>query len=51
MLWVSAFIYALYMLRKFQIFASGFSILTCFLYLCALEIIPTGLLVASALIF
>ncbi len=51
MLWVSAFIYVLFIFRKFQIFASDFSILTSFLYLCALEIIPTGLLIASALIF
>ncbi len=50
MLWISAFIYALFLLRKFQIFASGFSILTSFLYLCSLEILPTGLLVASAMI-
>ncbi len=51
MLWISAFIYVLFILRKSQIFYSSFSILTCFLYLCALEIIPTGLLIASALIF
>ncbi len=51
MLWLSACIYALYMLRKTQIFASSFSIFTSFLYLCALEIIPTGVLIASALIF
>ncbi len=51
MLWVSAFIYTLSLLRKTQIFLSGFSILTSFLYLCALEIIPTGILVISVLIF
>ncbi len=51
MLWISAFIYAVFLLRKTQIFASSFSILTSFLYLCALEIIPTGLLVAPVLIF
>ena len=50
MLWVSAAIYAVALLRKFQIFASGCSIFTAFLYLCALEIFPTGALVASALI-
>ncbi len=50
MLWISAFIYALLLLRKLQIFASGFSIFASFLYLCALEILPTGLLVASALV-
>ena len=51
MLWVSAGIYALSLLRKTQIFASGCSIFTAFLYLCALEIFPTGILVVSALIF
>ncbi len=51
MLWVSAFIYTLSLLRKTQIFLSGFSKLTCFLYLCGLEIIPTGLLIAPVLIF
>ncbi len=51
MRWISAFTYALYILRKTQIFASSFSIFTSFLYLCALEIIPTGLLIAPALIF
>ena len=51
MLWISIIIYALFLLRKTQIFASGCSIFAAFLYLCALEIIPTGVLVASALIF
>ena len=51
MLWISACIYAIFLLRKTQIFVSGCSIFTAFLYLCALEIFPTGVLVASALIF
>ena len=51
MLCVSAFIYALFLLRKFQIFVSGCSFFTAFLYLCALEILPTGALVASAIVF
>ncbi len=51
MLWISAFIYTLLLLRKTQIFSSGCSIFASFLYLCALEILPTGLLIASALIF
>ena len=51
MLWISAFIYAVFLLRKTQIFISGCSIFTAFLYLCALEIFTTGALVASALIF
>ncbi len=50
MLWISASIYALLLLRKMQIFISGFSIFAGFLYLCALEILPTGLLIASAVI-
>ena len=51
MLCVSALIYVLFMLRKLQIFASGCSFFAAFLYLCALEIVPTGVLVASAIIF
>jgi len=50
MLWISGIIYTLSLLRKTQIFVSGCSFFTAFLYLCALEIIPTGALVASALI-
>ena len=51
MLCVSAFIYLLFLIRKTQIFASGCSFFTAFLYLCALEFFPTGALVASAIIF
>ena len=51
MLWVSAITYALFLLRKLQIFNSSCSFFSSFLYLCALEILPTGALVASALIF
>ena len=51
MLWVSASIYLIFALRKFQILASSSSFFAAFLYLCALEIIPTGALVASAIIF
>ena len=50
MLWISAIIYGLFLVRKFQIFISSCSIFTAFLYLCALEIIPTGTLVVSAII-
>ena len=50
MLWLSAVIYIIFILRKTQIFASSCSIFTAFLYLCALEILPTGALVASAVI-
>ena len=51
MLWISATIYLLFLVRKFQIFISGCSFFTAFLYLCALEILPTGALVASAIVF
>lgn len=50
MLWLSAVIYAIFLLRKTQIFTSSCSIFTAFLYLCALEILPTGALIASAVI-
>lgn len=50
-IWLSAATYMLYLVRKFQIFQSSHSIFTSFLYLCALEIVPTGILVVSAIIF
>lgn len=50
-IWVSAAIYAVYLIRKFQLFQSNHSIFTAFLYLCALEIIPTGTLVVATIIF
>ena len=51
LLWLSALIYGLYLVRKLQIFASSCSIFAAFLYLCALEILPTGILVVSDVIF
>ena len=51
MLWVSASIYLIYLLRKTQILTSSASFFAAFLYLCALEFIPTGALIASAIIF
>ena len=51
MLWVSALIYAVFLLRKTQIFSTSCSVFVAFLYLCALEMIPTGILVVSAIIF
>ena len=51
MLWVSAVIYVLFLFRKTQIFCSSCSVFTAFLYLCALEILPTGILVVSEIIF
>ena len=50
MIWVSGAIYLLFILRRTQIFASSYNFFTVFLYLCALEIIPTGVLVTSAMI-
>lgn len=50
-IWLSTAIYLLYLIRKFQIFQSSHSIFSAFLYLCALEIVPTGILVVSAIIF
>lgn len=49
-IWLSAIIYGIYIFRKTQIFTSSCSIFRGFLYLCGLEIFPTGILVASALI-
>ena len=51
MFWLSGGIYLLFMLRKCQIFMTSCSIFAAFLYLCALEIFPTGILVVSAIIF
>ena len=51
MLWISALIYMLFLLRKTQIFSSSCSVFAAFLYLCALEMIPTGILVVPAIIF
>ena len=50
-LWLSALIYGLYLIRKLQIFTSSCSLFAGFLYLCALEILPTGILIASGMIF
>jgi hypothetical protein len=51
MLWVSAAIYLIFLLRKFQILMSSASFFAAFLYLCALEFIPTGAIIASAIVF
>ena len=51
MLWISAVIYLLFLIRKTQIFSTSCSVFVAFLYLCALEMIPTGILVVSAMIF
>ena len=51
MFWLSGSIYALFLLRKTQIFLSSCNLFVSFLYLCALEILPTGVLIASAFVF
>ena len=51
MFWISGAIYLVFLLRKLQIFASCCNLFVSFLYLCALEILPTGVLIASAVIF
>ena len=48
---LSALIYGVYIIRKVQIFASSCSLFVAFLYLCALEILPTGILIISDVIF
>ena len=51
MIWISAVIYSIFIFRKIQIFASSYNFFIVFLYLCALEILPTGIIIVSALIF
>lgn len=50
LLWAIAVIYAIYVFRRAQIFASVCNPFTTFLYLCGLEILPTGALVLSAML-
>ncbi len=50
-MWTSIVIYSVFLLREYQVFASFRGYLAAFLYLCALEILPTGLLAASYFIF
>lgn len=45
---ICAFFYILYLIRKMQIFNSGYHKLLSFLYLCGLELLPTAALVAAA---
>jgi hypothetical protein len=51
MFWISGAMYLVFLLRKTQIFLSSCNLFVSFLYLCALEILPTGVLIASAVIF
>ena len=48
---LTAALYLLFLIRRFQIFAYDSNYLTAILYLCALEILPTALLVTSAVVF
>ena len=50
-LWITmGVVYLLFLIRKGEILASVCNPLTTFLYLCALEILPTGLLIAACLL-
>ena len=51
LLYVMLGVYAVSIVRKLQIFSNCCSFLTAFLYLCVLEILPTGILVTSATLF
>ena len=46
----TAFIYMLSILRETQIFGHSCSLISAILYLCALEFLPTGILVATAIV-
>ena len=48
--WEIIVVYAVHLIRKTQIFAHYVGFLAGFLYLCTLEILPTGLLVAPLLL-
>lgn len=50
-IWISALTYVIYLMRKFEIFQSSHTLFAAFLYLCALEIVPAGILVVSVIIF
>ena len=51
LLYVMAGIYAVFLVRRFQIFSNSCSILTAILYLCALEILPSAIFVVPAIFF
>lgn len=48
--WEIVVVYAVHLIRKTQIFAHYVGFLAGFLYLCTLEILPTGLLIAPLLL-
>lgn len=49
--WTFIVLYAVFLIREFQVFSAHRGYLAAFLYLCGLEILPTGLLVASYFVF
>ncbi|MGN1220185.1 MAG: hypothetical protein ACI4TU_04525 [Candidatus Cryptobacteroides sp.] len=51
LLWLTGATYLFATFREFQIFVSSYSIFTAFLYICALELMPTGILLATHFIF
>ena len=51
LLWLTGTTYLFAIFREFQIFVSSYSVFAAFLYLCALELMPTGILLASQFIF
>ena len=50
LLYETGFFYVLFLVRKTQIFKNYCSLFTAILYLCALEFLPTGILVATAIV-
>lgn len=49
LLWILAGLYFTYIMVKAQIFNSSYGVLTTFLYLCALEFLPTAALIGAVL--
>ena len=50
-LWTCGIIYVIALVRKLQILSSNYNLFSAILYLCAFEILPTGALLTSAIIF
>lgn len=48
---ISTVNYAIHLLRRMQIFASARGVFSSILYLCALEFLPSGILIAAAILF
>lgn len=49
--WTFAALYAVFLIREFQVFSAHRGYLAAFLYLCGLEILPAGALAASYFVF